>query len=264
MILKCIPVFSPRPWGDRKINEEYNVISKEPIGEIWYVSDVKNMETKLKDINSNKEYELKDFKKYFSSDKIDKFPLLIKYISAKEWLSLQVHPDDNLAKILEDENWGKNECWYFLNDSQIAGGLKKGFNKPLKDIKKEDLDLYNLKKDDFTFIQAGTIHAIGPDTELIEIQQASDLTYRLYDWDRGRELHLEKGEIALKKDMKVDFQENFKSFSCDYFYIEKTSSPKGTGIFIQLSEKPEVFIIIEDKIESKEEGLWVKSGKFWK
>jgi mannose-6-phosphate isomerase len=264
MILECIPVFSPRPWGDRRINENYKINSQDPIGEIWYVSDVKNMETKLKDINTRKEYNLNDFKNYFAKNSINRFPILIKLISTKEWVSVQVHPDDNLAKELENEPWGKNECWYLLNNGQIAGGMKKSFDKPLKDIKKENLDFYELKRGNFAFIKAGTVHAIGPDTELIEIQQASDLTYRLFDWNRGRELHLEKGQKALKKDNKVQIIEDFDSFKCDYFDIEKTSSPNGTGIFIQFSENPKAFIVINDVLNSSEEGLWVKSGKFWK
>lgn len=141
------------------------------------------------------------------SKPLSKFPLLIKLISTKEWLSIQVHPDDKTARKLEKDPWGKSEMWYFLHtedDSQIIHGFNHSIS-PIK-LKKSIQDntiQHNLrfdipKKGDWIYIPAGCIHALGKNVQLLEIQQNSEITYRLYDWNRlmedgnPRELHLNK------------------------------------------------------------------------
>jgi mannose-6-phosphate isomerase len=140
------------------------------------------------------------------------FPLLVKLLDAREWLSVQVHPDDTLADVLEGEPRGKTECWYILKaepDAEIIYGLKNGISKQQYQYalnSGNDLELLHkvkVQKGDFIFVPAGTIHAIGPGIVLYELQQTSDTTYRLYDWDRcgidgnPRELHIEKGIISM-------------------------------------------------------------------
>lgn len=141
----------------------------------------------------------------------ESFPLLIKFIDAKEDLSIQVHPNDDLAR-LKHGGWGKTEMWYVLQadpDSQLISGFSRPVsreeyhhhlkNKSLKSI----LNVEKVKAGDVFFLPAGRVHAVGAGILLAEIQQTSDITYRIYDWDRvdaqgkSRELHTEAALMAM-------------------------------------------------------------------
>jgi mannose-6-phosphate isomerase len=133
-------------------------------------------------------------------------PLLIKVIFAKEKLSVQVHPDDVMAQKYGDPR-GKSECWYVLEaepGSQVACGLKPGVS--LDDVKagieagtlESSLNLINVAAGEVILVDAGTVHAIWPGSILLETQQNCDLTYRMYDYGRGRELHIEKALEATR------------------------------------------------------------------
>ncbi len=202
-------VLLEKVWGGHSIHEwKYGVKNKESIGESW--------EIHTKNIISNGEFAGKTLQELICEDPLGmtgrneaiEFPLLVKILDAQEWLSVQVHPDDALALDLEGEPRGKTECWYILsaeNDAKIQYDLKAGIaiqdyaesidqGKPI-----EQLQFMNVKMGDVIFVPAGTVHAIGPGILLYELQQTSDTTYRLYDWDRPgldgkpRELHIEKG-----------------------------------------------------------------------
>lgn len=160
------------------------------------------------------------------------YPLLIKIIQADETLSVQVHPDDNYAKIHENSA-GKTECWYVLDakpDATLVYGLNGSYSRDeLKDaITAQTLDRYlryvPVSKGDFIFIPAGTVHAIQGGLRLLEVQQSSDITYRLYDWGRPREVHIERGLDVIKQ-WPVDEckpKPAFSgAFSCPYFKLEK-------------------------------------------
>ena len=172
------------------------------------------------------------------------FPLLVKVIQANESLSVQVHPDDNDAVRLEgEENRGKTECWYVLDaapDAKLVFGLKQTNQRFSKEelalaIKNNTLENYlntvSVKKGDFVFIPAGTVHAIGGGLRLLEVQQSCDLTYRLYDWGRPREVHIEKGLEVIKEDKLLPVSQFTESFECEYFSLEKISV-KGGYIFL--------------------------------
>lgn len=161
----------------------------------------------------------------------DEYPLLVKVIQADDTLSVQIHPDDEFAVELEGPgNRGKTECWYVLDaapDAKLVYGLKDGVSKAelKKAIEKNALEPFlnfvNVKKGDFIFIPAGTVHAIGGGLRLMEVQQSCDLTYRFYDWGRGREIHVEKA-LAVIKENKNDAIAQFPGlFECEYFSIEK-------------------------------------------
>ena len=139
------------------------------------------------------------------------FPLLIKFLDAHDWLSLQVHPDDRLAKLYNPAENGKTEAWVILDsqpDSQIAAGLKNGvtpkqLRQALLDSTVEDcLHLISVKPGDCVFVPAGTVHALGPGIVLAEVQQQSNLTFRLFDWGRvdgsgnARPLHIEESLVC--------------------------------------------------------------------
>jgi len=173
--------------------------------ELWLLggnTEVANSNISLNDI-------MKESPQYLfgKGDVPPKFPLLIKFISTNEWLSIQVHPDNLIAQHLEKELWGKSEMWYFVQteaDSQII----HGFNFLIKSDELEKaiqdksiqrfLRFDHPNKSDWIYIPAGCIHALGKNLKLLEIQQNSEITYRLYDWDRHekdgnpRELHLSK------------------------------------------------------------------------
>lgn len=130
------------------------------------------------------------------------FSLLVKYIFTSEKLSVQVHPDDAQARELAEYDTGKEECWLVI-DAEPGATLGIGFKAPITadamraaalDGSIEDLLVWHpVTAGDFFYIPAGTVHAIGAGVSLIEIQQNSDITYRLYDYGRPRPLHLDKG-----------------------------------------------------------------------
>ncbi|MCR5612166.1 type I phosphomannose isomerase catalytic subunit [Treponema sp.] len=163
------------------------------------------------------------------------YPLLVKVIQANEYLSVQVHPDDEAAVKLEGVgNRGKTECWYVLDaepDAKLVFGLKNDSCKKYerseleRAIEKKSFEDYlnyvNVKKGDFVFIPAGTVHAIGGGLRLLEVQQSCDLTYRLYDWGRPREIHVQKGLSVIKEDNLLPIAQFDKEFECQYFSLEK-------------------------------------------
>ncbi len=168
-----------------------------------------------------------DFKEICRGD----YPLLVKVIQANDKLSIQVHPDDDCAVKLEGAgNRGKTECWYVLDaeeNSKIVYGIKNGFSKEVlaKAISENKLEQYlefvNVKKGDFIYIPAGTVHAICSGLRLLEVQQSCDLTYRLYDWGRGREVHLEKALAVIKCEKTTPVSQFAGEFNCKYFSLKK-------------------------------------------
>ena len=140
-------------------------------------------------------------------DQLSQFPLLIKFLDANDWLSLQVHPDDLLSKEFQANENGKTEAWIILEarpDSQICSGLKLGVTADqlrkalLSGTVEECLNMISVKRGDCVFVPAGTVHALGPGIVLAEVQQQSNLTFRLFDWGRvdasgkPRPIHVEE------------------------------------------------------------------------
>lgn len=161
------------------------------------------------------------------------FPMLIKIIKADKKLSIQVHPNDEYAKEIEHDK-GKNECWYVLNaepDAYIYYGLKneiekQSLEKILSDGHIEKyLNKVKVEKGNFIYIPSGVIHAIGEGVILLEVQQNSNITYRIYDYNRGRELQIEKANdvIDINKNLVVRKRERLDFFKNDDFIIKKSS-----------------------------------------
>lgn len=206
--------FSEKIWGGSRLKTEYAYpIPSDKTGEYWAISGMEDASSVV--INGDfKGESLRDIyrnhKDLFANSKEENFPLLVKIIDAADDLSIQVHPDDEMAARLENSK-GKTECWYILNeeDASIVFGLKvKSKEEAIKLIdERKWTDLLRevpTQKGDFFFVRAGTVHAIKKDSLILEIQQASDITYRLYDYDRKdadgnlRQLHLEKSKEAIK------------------------------------------------------------------
>jgi mannose-6-phosphate isomerase len=224
MLIKVVPKFRPMIWGNPELNNTFNLSTKEPIGEVWLLSGHPLNETVTED---NKTINLLGQNIYGKKYLI--FPLLIKLVSTKQWLSVQVHPDDSFAQTLENEPWGKSEAWYFLSDGEFAvcenvDLMKEYITSGKIDKLNEILTFVKVRKGTFVNIPAGTVHALGPNSTVIEVQQSSDLTYRIYDWGRQRETHIEKAlKVARNISLKDIVFENTESLATEHFSLGKVA-----------------------------------------
>jgi mannose-6-phosphate isomerase len=204
------PAFDPRPWGTLDLSAIYpNHKFSERIGEAWLTGDncvVANGPLAKRT--------LADLSKEFGSELVgtaardpQRFPLLLKFLFPEEKLSVQVHPDDATAQRF-GEPWGKTECWYVAHakpGSQIALGLKPGvtaaqFEQAIHENRAEELlNWINVYQGEMIYVAGGTVHTLGPGSVIVETQQQSDTTYRLYDYGRGRPLHLERGLASIRE-----------------------------------------------------------------
>jgi mannose-6-phosphate isomerase len=281
--LKFIPILKERVWGGDRLSKDYkkNSNSDNPIGESWELSGLQNDLSEVSNgfLAGNNIEELIEvymgdlvgeeiFEKYGKE-----FPLLIKIIDARDTLSIQVHPDDDLARE-RHHAYGKTEMWYVLDADENAF-LYNGFKR--KTNKKEYLDLLksnrikellnkdNPKKGDAFFIPAGTVHSVGGGLVFAEIQQTSDITYRIYDWDRKgldgkpREIHTELAIDAL------DFNtlESYKTISrpeeniplnvidCNYFTTNIISFNKNITKDYSLTDCFIIYICTDGSFELK-------------
>src|SRR5580658_153349 len=232
-----VPIFDERPWGVRDLRPVYTRVVNEPIGESWLTWEdnrVANGPLAGQSIG--------DLAKTYRRDLVgqvacyeDRFPLLIKFLFPGDKLSVQVHPDDDGAR-KHGQPCGKTECWYVLRaepGAQVALGLKPGvtldeFRKSIEETRAEELlNWVDVLAGDMIYVAAGTVHTIGGGMVLVETQQTSDITYRLYDYGRPRELHIEKGLEAMKLDTnagKVIRGANDKSdvlVRSPFFQVEK-------------------------------------------
>jgi mannose-6-phosphate isomerase len=246
--LKFDPILKDKIWGGEKLKKHLNKqTTRNDIGESWEISDVEGS-TSIVANGSLKGKSLKEliqaYKGSLVGNKIftqfgEKFPLLIKFIDAKEALSIQLHPHDDLAK-KRHNSFGKTEMWYVMQADEKAN-LIVGFKKKVSSDEyvqhlqqktlTEILNIDEVSKGDVYFIPTGRVHAIGAGVLLAEIQQTSDITYRIYDWDRQdsegnyRDLHTEEAvdaiDYAVKESYKTNYQKKQNTtseiVSCPYF-----------------------------------------------
>lgn len=242
--LKFSPIILDKIWGGSKLRD---ILGKPTVsdlaGESWeisgydgHISVVENGFLAGNNIEELIEVYMGDLVGDHVYDKFGlRFPLLIKFIDANDDLSIQVHPDDKLAK--ERHNaFGKTEMWYVVQSDENAQ-LISGFNRDidqeiyLKHLNEKKLDeILNtevVKKGDVFFLPAGRVHAIGPGILLAEIQQTSDLTYRIYDYDRKdaegnlRELHNDLAVDAIDYDYYRNYKTEYKETLNKSELIEK-------------------------------------------
>jgi len=203
------PRFDPRPWGTNDLSPIYpNHKFEEKIGEAWLTGDdceVANGPHAGQTLAHLCEKYEREIVGGAARD-ARRFPLLLKFLFPHEKLSVQVHPDDEQARRV-NQPWGKTECWYVAHakpGSQIALGLKPGvtvaqLEHGIREKHAEDLlNWLNVYTGDMIYVSGGTVHTLGPGSVIIETQQQSDTTYRLYDYGRPRELHLKEGLAAVK------------------------------------------------------------------
>ncbi len=256
--LKFKPIYKDKIWGGNKIQSTMNMdFSPLPnCGEAWVLSGVEDNETEIlngwlagNDLNDIVEIYMGDL----VGEKIflifgNEFPILVKFIDANDWLSIQVHPDDELAA-KRNEGMGKTEMWYVLQadeGAELISGFKKKVdkeeylqhleNKTLKSI----LNFEKAKSGDVFYIPAGRVHALGPGLLLAEIQQTSDTTYRIYDWDRidvagfSRELHTELAVEAIDYNVYKDYKTEYEDKANET--VKLVGSPYFTTNIIHLTQ----------------------------
>src|SRR5271157_3392344 len=207
--LLMLPAFDPRPWGTHDLSPIYpNRQFEEKIGEAWLTGDdckVANGPLTGQSLALLSEKYARELVGDAARD-ARRFPLLLKFLFPHEKLSVQVHPDDEQARRV-GQPWGKTECWYVANakpGAQIALGLKPGvtvaqLEQAIHEKRAEELlNWLNVYTGDMIYVAGGTVHTLGPGSVIIETQQQSDTTYRLYDYGRPRELHLKEGLAAVK------------------------------------------------------------------
>lgn len=252
--LKFEPLIKEKVWGGHTLAARYHKdpSGSENIGESWELSAVSDNLSIVKNgflAGNNIEELIEVYMGDITGDAIfekfgNEFPLLIKFIEAREDLSIQVHPGDELAK-KRHKAYGKTEMWYILESekgAKIYTGFKEGITKEkyqetltngnIADI----LNIETMEPGDTLFTPAGRIHAIGAGIVLVEIQQTSDITYRISDWNRNpsgkvkRELHTDlaldaidfsaAGKCKIRKDPAMNETENL--VSCEYFNTNLT------------------------------------------
>jgi mannose-6-phosphate isomerase len=207
--LLMLPAFDPRPWGTFDLSPIYpNRQFAEKIGEAWLTGDdckVANGPLTGQTLALVSEKYQRELVGDAARDP-RRFPLLLKFLFPHEHLSVQVHPDDEQARRV-GQPWGKTECWYVAHakpESQIALGLKPGVTVAqleqaiLEKRAEELLNWLNVYTGDMIYVAGGTVHTLGPGSVIVETQQQSDTTYRLYDYGRPRELHLKEGLAAVR------------------------------------------------------------------
>lgn len=247
--LKFEPILKSLVWGGEKIAPFKNIeTDQHNIGESWELSGVRGNES----VVANGEYRgrtiadlVREFKGELVGNSVyagtgDEFPLLIKFIDAKQDLSIQVHPDDRLAAERHNGSKGKTEMWYVVSadkDAHLMSGLSREITPEEYAAKVEDntitevLHDYRVSAGDVFFLPAGRIHSIGAGSFIAEIQQTSDITYRIYDFGRlgldgkPRELHTELAKDAIDYTVLPDYRTEYQKVAdrenllvkCRYF-----------------------------------------------
>ena len=247
--LKFETVLKEKVWGGTALVDRFNKkpFNPNPVGESWEISAIADNQSVVSNgflAGNNIEELIEVYMGDITGDGIfekygNEFPLLIKIIEARQDLSIQVHPGDSLAKE-RHKAYGKTEMWFILEadaGARIFTGFKEGVTKEMYEeaVKNgtlaELLNIENPQPGDTFFTPAGRIHAIGAGTVLAEIQQTSDITYRIFDWNRKstgseiRELHTELALDAIdfgasgknKIRIEADLNKSVNLVSCEYF-----------------------------------------------
>jgi len=239
--LQFTPLYKYRIWGGEKLKTELNKqYTEENIGESWEISDVSGDETvvaggalkgqSLRDL-------IKEFKGAFVGNAVyekfgEEFPLLIKFIDAKTPLSIQVHPSNEVAKERHN-SFGKNEMWYVMQadkDAELIVGFDEEINTDDYKTHLENNTILNVmhhenvQKGDTFYIPTGRVHAIGAGVLLAEIQQTSNITYRIYDYDRVDSKTGEKRELHNEMAIDVIDYKVHKNYKTDYSLKKNVSN----------------------------------------
>jgi len=206
-VIEIEPRLQPRVWGGRRLAERFGLETEEPIGEAWMVFDENRVASGPYAGRVLAEVLPELGEAFLGRAVVERYgyrlPLMVKFLDTADWLSVQVHPDDAYVRAHEAKSgWlGKAEAWVVLEaepGAQVIYGVKRPVTREALRAAARDgsiLELLNfvpVQKGDVIYVPPGTIHALGPGLLVYEVSQRSDLTYRLYDYGRGRELHLDR------------------------------------------------------------------------
>ena len=256
-ITRTIPAFKDYIWGGTKLKSEFHKATDlERVAESWELAAHKDGTSGFEGEDFSLADLFAEHREFVgtNADPFERFPMIIKLIDAKSNLSVQVHPSDEYA-LKNEQSYGKTEMWYVV-EAEPGAGLYIGFDRDVSEEEfrtliaenrlQEVLHFIPVKKGEWFFIEAGTVHAIGKGVVIAEVQQNSNLTYRLYDYGRvgadgkPRELHIEKGV----KVSKLTAYTPDKRTSCAYFSCESVAI-SGERSFVADEKSFIAFVILE-------------------
>jgi mannose-6-phosphate isomerase len=265
-IIVLRPWLSERIWGCLELPSFLEQPKPgHPVGEAWLTSVDCVVEGQagatLGDVT-------REWPKEFGAEQPGEFPLLMKFLFPREWLSVQVHPNDAEAQAIGQPR-GKNECWYVLSaepDAKLALGFREEITA--EEIERaihegtleSKLNYVPVKAGDMVYVEAGTIHAIGPGMVVLETQQYSDTTYRLYDYGRPRELHLKDGLAVTKAQTRSGLvapveQDGFtRLISSPYFVVDRFWTAAGSSRDLDLSGRMQILVALSDGASVRDGG----------
>ena len=272
------PTFSARTWGRPDLAPWYpkSVLpeTEEPTGEAWLTGPDSTVAEGLHAGKTLAALSKAEGEALLGSQAAEaEFPLLVKLLFPNDKLSVQVHPNDAEAQAL-GEGRGKTECWYVLEaepGATVACGLLPGITMDHLKASIADGSMERLlnhlpvSAGDLVFVDAGTVHAIGPGVTILEVQQTSDITYRLFDYGRPRELHLERGLAVSKAETRAgkiapqNISQGKRLIREQYFTVE--SYPLHSGETITLDDaagKPQCFVALRGDAEVIVAGMTTK------
>jgi len=268
------PEFIERPWGARDLSPIYPEHGCEnAVGEVWLTGDDNRVANGPLAGRTLGEL-CREYGRALvgaAAPETDRFPLLIKFLFPREKLSVQVHPDDETAR-RAGEACGKTECWYALAaepGAQVALGLKPGTTREqlaraIQDVRAEELlNWVDIHAGEMIYVDAGTVHTIGPGSILVETQQNSDTTYRLYDYGRPREIHVEQGLAATKERTRAGKVRRHEAatvlVASPSFLVEKFAL-KETRCF-EAAHSPQIFVVLEGSGATESGGASIRMGR---
>lgn len=258
------PKAEPRVWGGRRLADDLGrSLPEGAIGESWELhGDLPVADGPLRGRTLDSlvaEFGARLLGRRGAEE--SSFPLLTKWLDCRDWLSVQVHPDDPLSRELTGEagQRGKSEAWFVAavdDGARLIHGLRPGVGPAELDAAEGDamLDLLGYvepSRGDLLFTGAGTVHALGPGFLIYEVQQSSDLTYRLYDWGRDRPIHPAESLRCVKEAVPPSFEQDDSGLRCRYFEIASLRQASDVEV------SAESFVIL-----AAVEGEWELDGAF--
>jgi mannose-6-phosphate isomerase len=309
-LLQLSTAFKPKIWGRRDLSPIFPPLADtecpafrkaeisrgaatpgQLIGEVWATDDTSQfMNGPVAGLTLAEASEKFGPELYGRAWQGTRFPLLGKYIFTDEWLSVQVHPDDDYARVHDPGNVGKCEMWYILHadpNAEFLLAVKPGVTREAlraafeTGTSKTLLERHHPKVGEAVFIPPGTVHALGPGVVLFEVEQNSDLTYRLDDYGRiglegkPRPLHVAKGMDVIQENLpprcelpRWEFQEPFGSrrfiVACRYFAVEELFLRKMAN-FQSSPERVEVYTVLEGEGRAENAAGWLsyRTGETW-
>ena len=246
---RLAPWFSERPWGRRDLRPWYGSTgTTEPVGEAWLTGPASVVQTGAMTGQTLAAVVASAGEQVLGAGGGAEFPLLVKLLFPSDKLSVQVHPDDAQAQAMGQPR-GKTECWYVLEaewGATIALGLREGstvdaVRAAIADGTMEEwMEWVPVQVGDMVFVDAGTVHAIGPGVVLLETQQTCDITFRMYDYGRPRELHVEQALRVMKmhtaagKVKPVQMDGFVRLIEQKYFVVDRYDVGAGCEVVISI------------------------------